>query len=203
MSQAKQKKPFQATTLRLILGTVLALILGGMAGGFYWFYGALKSVADETATVQTEAAATDSELQRLKALEQELKKYSAIMEKSQQIVAESQSYQYQNQIISDLTNYAGRAGLSITGFNFQDQSSSQSSSQSSDQSASPSTNTSGLKTIQVSVQLGEGTKYQNLLHFMHLIEQNLTRMQISNVSIAKGEDGNISTQALNIEVYVR
>ncbi len=183
------------------------MTLLGMTGGFYWFYTSLKSTADEVAKVKAEASATDLELQRLKALEQELKQYSGAMEKSQQIVAESQSYQYQNQIISDLTSYAGKAGLSITSFNFQSQSSQASTSTSSSNTAASTSTAAGSapgpKTVQVSIQLGENPRYQNILQFIRLIEQNLTRMQISEVSLARGEGDSVNTQLLNIEVYVR
>ncbi len=199
MSKEKVKFTFQATTLRLCLSVLLGLILVGMSTGFYFLYSSLQGTAEEVSKVQTEAASADAELQRLISLEKELKQYTEVMARAQQIVAESKSYQYQNQIINDLTHYANQAGLGITGFTFQ-------SSQSSSTAAATTTasTSSGLKTMQVMVQTSDGARYESLLRFMHLIEQNLTRMQISNISINKGKEaGTIGAQSLTIEVYVR
>lgn len=205
MSKQKTKPTFQASTLRLILSGTLVLVLLGMGGGFYVLYSSLKKTAEEVSRVQTEAVTTDSELQRLINLERELKRYTRAMDKAQQIAAESKSYQYQNQIITDLTSYARQAGLAISGFSFQEGgSSSTSGSTTGGSTSSKAADTGGLKTIQVQVQLANGPRYQNLLHFMHLVEQNLTRMQIANISIVKDKDPNaVTTQALSIEVYVR
>lgn len=130
------------------------------------------------------------------------------MQKAEQIVADSQSYQYQNQIINDLTEYANQAGISITSFTFQETTDGGTTTSSSSNSASSApTDTqkasSGLKSIPVSIQLGEGVKYENLLHFVYLIEQNLTRMQLSEISFSGGDGSSAGAQTLNLEVYIR
>ena len=58
----------------------------------------------------------------------------------------------------------------------------------------------------VTVELGGDISYLATLRFVHLIEQNLTRMQISDLSLSGGDtsqqDGaQEQTQTLNIEVY--
>ncbi|OYW42532.1 hypothetical protein B7Z28_01445, partial [Candidatus Saccharibacteria bacterium 32-45-3] len=56
----------------------------------------------------------------------------------------------------------------------------------------------------VTVQLGQNLNYANLLHFIHLIEENLTRMQISQLSLTPGDSPEtVNAQTLNIEVYLR
>ena len=46
--------------------------------------------------------------------------------------------------------------------------------------------------------------YRNFLNFLNYIEQNLTKMQIANVNLSRGETSStVNTNALEIEVYVR
>lgn len=145
-------------------------------------------------------------IQNLLKLKDQLEKNPVATKKAEQIVAESKSYQYQNQIINDLSIYAAKANVPIQSFTFQDSSTSsaKSSSSSSQTTAKKPTSVSGVKSITVSIQLGDKVPYNNLLHFLHLVENNVTRMQISGVSISRGEQrGEVSAQSLELGVYVR
>lgn len=214
--------------MRLFLSITLVLVVAGMAAGFYSvYYSFMQPTAQKVAETQAESQSSDAKLQQLIGLQAKLKDYQPIVVKAEQIVVDSNSYNYQNQIISDLTRYAGIAGITITSFNFQDatasnQQSSQSSASTQQQEATPSVGqnmTEGgeqaagqatapapvsTKSMQVSVQLGDSINYRNFLHFIHLIEQNLTRMQVMELSLTKGKDSDtVGTQSLNLEVYVK
>ena len=138
-----------------------------------------------------------------------MEKYKDSVAKAQQLVAETRQYQYQNQIINDLTTYASQSGVGIAGFTFASGSAGSKSSSGSSSASGAGSNTgastgAGPKSIKVSVRLNEKTDYMALLRFMHLIEQNLTRMQIASVSMSKAEGaGQVNTQTLDVEVYVR
>ena len=207
-----EKRVFDAVTMRIILVVVLIAILLLMGGGFYLAYTSLEKTAKEVSEVQTQAQTSDAKLQNLALLEKQLKENSVAVDRAKQIVADSQSYQYQNQIINDLTYYANQAHISITSFTFQDSTATASSSSSSTSSSStsstnstlPASTVNGVKSTQVAIQLGGNVAYQDFLHFLYLIEQNLTRMQVADVTMSKGDDPNtVSAQSLNIEVYIR
>ena len=169
----------------------------------------LQGTAEEVSKIQTEAKAVDAKVQNLARLEKEMEKYKDSVAKAQQLVAETQQYQYQNQIINDLTAYANKSGVGIAGFTFTSgsagaKSNSGSSGTSGTNNSSGSNSAAGPKSMKVSVRLNEKTDYMALLRFMHLIEQNLTRMQIASVSMSKTEGaGQVNTQTLEVEVYVR
>lgn len=199
----KSKKQLNASKMRLILSSLLVLILIGMGAGFYFAYTILQTKAEEVAKIQTEAKSSDDQLRRLVELQKQLELNQPTIEKANQIVAESQSYQYQNQIIQDLSKYASQAGVSIMSFTFQDPLSG-STNKAPGSTAIPSSTVSGLKSTSVSIQLNKDLNYTNLLHFIHLIEQNLTRMQVSELLLTKGESrGTVGAQTLNIEVYIK
>lgn len=209
MSERKREKMTPAVTMRIVFALLLVLILVGMGGVVYFGYTMLQGTAEEVSKIQTEAKAVDAKVQNLARLEKEMEKYKDSVAKAQQLVAETQQYQYQNQIINDLTAYANKSGVGIAGFTFTSgsagaKSNSGSSGTSDTNNSSGSTSAAGPKSMKVSVRLNEKTDYMALLRFMHLIEQNLTRMQIASVSMSKTEGtGQVNTQTLEVEVYVR
>jgi len=209
MSERKREKMTPAVTMRIVFALSLVLILVGMGVVVYFGYTMLQGTAEEVSKVQTEAKAVDAKVQNLARLEKEMEKYKDSVAKAQQLVAETRQYQYQNQIINDLTTYASQSGVGIAGFTFASgstgsKSSSGSSSTSGTGSSAGASAGAGPKSMKVSVRLNEKTDYMALLRFMHLIEQNLTRMQIASVSMSKAEGaGQVNTQTLDVEVYVR
>lgn len=209
MSERKREKMTPAVTMRIVFALSLVLILVGMGGVVYFGYTILQGTAEEVSKIQTEAKAVDAKVQNLARLEKEMEKYKDSVAKAQQLVAETQQYQYQNQIINDLTAYANKSGVGIAGFTFTSgsagaKSNSGSSGTSGTNNSSGSNSAAGPKSMKVSVRLNEKTDYMALLRFMHLIEQNLTRMQIASVSMSKTEGtGQVNTQTLEVEVYVR
>lgn len=209
MSERKREKMTPAVTMRIVFALSLVLILVGMGGVVYFGYTMLQGTAEEVSKIQTEAKAVDAKVQNLARLEKEMEKYKDSIAKAQQLVAETQQYQYQNQIINDLTAYANKSGVGIAGFTFTSgsagaKSNSGSSGTSGTNNSSGSNSAAGPKSMKVSVRLNEKTDYMALLRFMHLIEQNLTRMQIASVSMSKTEGtGQVNTQTLEVEVYVR
>jgi len=209
MSERKREKMTPAVTMRIVFALSLVLILVGMGGIVYFGYTMLQGTAGEVSKIQTEAKAVDAKVQNLARLEKEMEKYKDSVAKARQLVAETQQYQYQNQIINDLTTYANQSGVGIAGFTFTSgsagaKSNSDSSGTSGTNNSSGSNSAAGPKSMKVSVRLNEKTDYMALLRFMHLIEQNLTRMQIASVSMSKAEGvGQVSTQTLDVEVYVR
>lgn len=202
-------KKMTATTLRLALSIAIFLVAGISIAGFAFFSGSLKNYADEVSKTNGEAQASDTNIQSLQKTQAELEKYKDTAIRAQSIVSESASYQYQDQITRDLNNYAAQAGLVITGFTFD-------STATTAAPAAPTTPgatatpqgaaaPAGLNSKTVTIQLESSVPYKSLLSFMNMIEENLTKMQIAKVTLAKSSDNdeNVAGQTLAIEVYVK
>lgn len=210
---SKDKNQFTAHTLMIIMTALLFVIFIATIAGFIYFRGTLEKYADEISTVSSEAESTQSRVQQLQKTEIELKKHSVAIDRAARIVAESKSYQYQNQIINDITNYAERADVSITSFTFGDASNAPTAPVAPPTAAPPVANPQGPatagaapKSTTVTINLGDSVPYENLLNFLTMIEKNLTKMQIANVSLSKSSDGDaneVALQSLNLEVYVK
>jgi hypothetical protein len=197
------KKSMTAVKLRLILSLSIVLILGLTVFGFYSASKILHTYANDVATANGKAHLSESNVQRLQATKTDLEKNKEAVDRAANIVADSTSYKYQNQIITDISNYAQNANIKVLGFSFDTTS-----------AAKPSTSTpggagapiAGVKSTTVTVQLDSAVPYTNLLQFVHSIEQNLTKMQISKLSLAKASSGGanmVAGQSLAIEVYVK
>ena len=196
------KKVLNASIARIILSLLLLIILSAMVGLVIFAYSFLSKTSEEVGKMQTEAIAVDAKIQSLLASKSQLDHNSDTVKKAKNIVSESKLYQYQNQIIQDLNTYADRAGIPIKSFSFQNEptTSAKTATSSKRTPASPA----GVKSTFVSIQLGDHIDYTKFLHFLSLIEKNVTRMQLSGVSISRGANNHeISIQSLEVKVYTR
>lgn len=196
------KKVLNASIARIVLSLLLLIILSAMVGLVIFAYSFLSKTSEEVGKMQTEAIAVDAKIQSLLASKSQLDRNSDTVKKAKNIVSESKLYQYQNQIIKDLNTYADRAGIPIKSFSFQNEptTSAKTAKSSKRTPASPS----GVKSTFVSIQLGDHIDYTKFLHFLSLIEKNVTRMQLLGVSISRGANNHeISIQSLEVKVYTR
>lgn len=206
-----KKFTLTATNLRIILAVSLVAITAIGAGGFALAYNWLDGFAADASTVASHAAASESELQELSQTEKMLKTQHHAVERASKIAAESKSYQYQDQIINDLNDFARKAGITIADITFADNNAKGSSSSSSSSSSKTGTSLpaiAGLKATTASVTVKNPVEYRKLLTFMYLVEQSLTKMRIANVdlsrSTAQGQPpDSITSNTLTIEVYLR
>lgn len=196
------KKVLNASIMRIIMTLLLIVILVAMIGAVTFAYSFLSKASEDVGKMQNEAVAIDSKIQNLLVLKDQLDKNSDIAKKAKNIVSESKMYQYQNQIVQDLSTYADRAGVPIRSFTFQ--SDSKNSAQSPAAKKKTNTGPAGIKNTFVSIQLGEKIDYVRFLHFLNLIEKNVTRMQLSGVAISRAPDSReVSVQEFEVKVYTR
>lgn len=196
-----------AVQLRMVLLVSLGgiILIGGI--GFYFLQQHLNNFAVEVSHASEDAHTSDSDIAALQKLQKQLAENQDNIKRTQSIVADSKSYQYQDQIIKDLNTYAARSGIAITRFSFNDAGAATTGSQKTPAGAAAQTQAptiSGLKSTSVSISLKTPTPYKNLMNFVHAIEQNLTKMQIAGLSLTKGENSSdVSINALTIEVYIQ
>ncbi|EDK72608.1 hypothetical protein TM7_0248 [candidate division TM7 genomosp. GTL1] len=157
---------------RILLGTIGLMILGAIIG-FSTVDGALRQSATETNHAQIDATVGRDTIDQLRFLDTYVQKNQTTIERAASIVADSRQYSYQNQIVADINTYAARAGVSVLGYSFE-----------STLQQKSSKRVAGLKTIDASVTLKSPILYDNFLRFLKAIEQNLTKMQVSGVSMS-------------------
>lgn len=207
---SKKKFELTASSLRLILALTITIMISIGTGGFWLVREELVKLASEANELAVGVNASRYNLQNLKKLESELAKLRDAEQKATMIAAESKSYMYQNQIISDIYSMADKAGISIESIDFASPGSSQSSPAATpdgSQTVNGSVSTSGLKSTFANITVKNPVNYNELLAFIRYIELNSTKMQISKISLVSQTEGGafvgVNSDAFNIEVYVR
>lgn len=198
-----------AVRFRIALTVSLFLSVAIMAGVVTYGMGHLNSYASEVNSAAVEANNTDARIGIMQQEAATLEDNQGVASRAKQIVAESQSYQYQDVIIRDLEEFARRAGISVQTYDFtsgQEETTKSSSKKSS--TKTPTKSASGPKSTTVNITLVNPVDYRGLLRFIYYIEQNLTKMQIANITMSGNTDGGSRTNSVTssnfvIQVYIR
>lgn len=176
------------------LTAIVVLLAGGVVVANWKLGEALNHKVSTTNELKAEARQSDSNLAQAKSLEVYENNHQQDIKKAADLVAESKTYQYQNQIINDINNFAGKSGIRVLGYIFPDNS-----------LAGAKQTVPGLKSIPVTVNLPSPMRYTDYLDIIRQIESNKTKMQITNISVAPHDlqSGYVSTPSIELEVYVR
>lgn len=196
------------TKLRLVLVGSIALLLVVSILGFWFFRSQLFAYAALVNKDAQDANTSSNDITILQRLEKQLEDDKVAVNRAKNIVADSKSYQYQNQIINDLNAYAKASGVSIASYSFTSDAAAAGASSSTAAGAQPTqaaTTPTGLKSTSVTVSISNPVNYQAIMRFIHSIELNLTKMQLTGVSLAQSETSkdNVTITPLTLEVYIR
>lgn len=181
----------------LIAGLVLSIILIGY--GVYLAQSKLTERVVEVDHLRIDADSNDKNINYAKQLEQILTQHEQDIKRAESVVADTKYYSYQDQVVKDLNAYAVSAGVTILGFNF---------SQPTTQKKSPASSTapSSQKTMLATVTLKNPMSYESFIRFLRLIENNLTKMQVTQLDAQlanQGAPGSVLVPVINLEVFVQ
>ncbi|HSW90369.1 MAG TPA: hypothetical protein VLF64_00035 [Candidatus Saccharimonadales bacterium] len=196
--------------LRIILALSLIILSILGIGMFAFGYGQLKLFVIAAQDVAAKAQSSQSSVQDLVATKKFLQSNADAINRANQLAAESMSYVYQDQVINDINKYASEAGLAITNIAFTTPTTTAVGGTTAPPvtgSAATTAAPAGVKSMTANVTIKNPTNYLAMLDFIHLIEQSLFRMQISQIGISASSDdknpNQVSSDILTIEVYVR
>lgn len=217
-----KKSRFSAATLERVL--IIGIIPLIAASGFivYSLFGILEGKAKKANHASIDSEVGTSNIKQLQELEASLAKNKDVAARALSIVADSRQYSYQDQIVNDINTFAKAAGVTILGFDFSEAggdaaatTTEGSSSAASGAQAAPAPAESGatpapapapgLKTVNASIQLDSPIPLTNFLIFLKYIEQNVTKMQVTNVTLTPDGANStlVSNPTINITVYTR
>lgn len=202
----KHVRKLTPTKLRLVLFCMIGLILIVCSVGFWLYHERMVEYAAQINADNVAATTSSEDIATLQRLEKELQENEVAVTRAKSIVADSQFYQYQNQIMKDINAYARDAGVTVIGYMFDsaDGSASGGQAQPADSEASAALTVPGLKTTSVSISLKNPVRYKSFMKFLRAIELNLTKMEVKGVSILKDQkDHDIRVNPIQIEVYTR
>lgn len=174
---------------------IVALIIGIGASGYFLHTSLIaKVVAIDHKKIDSDI--NETALLNARRLSRILEQHHDSMDRASAIVADTKHYEYQNQIVSDITSYAAESRITILGFDFIDPAANAKKS---------SASSAGVKSVVASISLASPVPYNNYLHFLRLIERNLTKMQVTQLDLSNDPEnaGSIGSPTVTIEVYVQ
>ncbi len=203
----KQMKGMTPTKFRVILCISIVLLFIVAIGGFVFFRSQLLAYAEQVNKSAQEASISTNDIVTLERLKEEMEDNKVAVTRANNIVADSKSYQYQDQIINDLSVYAKAAGVAVSSYSFIDDAATATTDQAPAEATAPTPapDPTGLKSTKVAIALKNPANYKAIMKFIHSIERNLTKMQLSGISLAGTPEtkDEISVNPLTIEVYIR
>ncbi len=172
-----------------------------MVAGIVGIFALSQKVMEEkhvsTDHYRIDAELAQEELVRLQQLQTTLSDNKADIDKTAKIVADSQQYQFQDQVVNDVTRYASRYNIDILSFDF--------GIKPGAISQGAATGGSSQQKTAVSVQLNNNIPYDSLLKFLKSLENNVTKMQLTGLSLQPNvADANqILAPTIELEVFLR
>lgn len=182
-----------ATKLRYVLGGIIGLLVIIIIAGIWFLQSFLNQQVLTTDHAKIDADISQQEALKLRKLQTEMAGMKDIIARTKQIAATTEQYGFQDQVISDLSTYAGRNGIRINSFDF---------SQTAPGSK-PGTAPSGKTTFLVSLR--SPVKYESFLKFVRDIEQNLTKIQVTSLTLSPDpkDTSLIQNPTLGLEVFLK
>jgi hypothetical protein len=179
-----------ATKLRYVLMGLIVVLLGSFGAGAWWVQGILAEKVRETDHAKIDAELSATEVQQLKQLDKQLDEQEDIVERAKQIAANSAQYQYQDQVIQDVSSYAARYGIQVSTFDFS--------------TAKTTASAGGAKKTPFTVTLKGPLSFVTFMRFLRDIEGNLTKIQVTSLTLAPDKDpSNITNPTLSCEVFLK
>lgn len=163
-------KGLKASSVKHFLITVVVLLFGAAAGGFYFGLQSIKEYAIQVNHDTIDADASAGKVDKLRNFKQYLAESETLVSKANQLF--STESDYQTRAVQDIQKYAGETGVSIANTSFNN--------------AGGNAGQSG-RTITISLE--SPVSYTSLLHFLDAIEDNVPKMQVAGISISRSDSG--------------
>lgn len=183
-----------AIQARIALIVGLVVLFGGLCAAGWWAQGQLAARTQQADRANIDAELSQIDLEKLGRLETQLEQQKDIVERADQIAATAAGYQYQDQVVKDIEAYAIRNGVSIAGFDFV-------SVQTNKNNAGPA----GTTRTPFSLALKGPLEFNRFMAFLRDIENNLTKLQVSSLSLTPAEDNPtmVSNPNISLVVYLK
>ena len=189
---------------------LLMILCIGLIGAILWVSllanNILTTKATEVDHIHIDAELVQQELVGLQGLKTSLDENSELVKKTNEVVSIASQYKFQDQVIQDLSAYAEKANVSIVGYDFGSTPGAKvvATPQAGAQTAAPTPANIPPKTL-VTVRLQNDVPYTNFLKFLMSIEQNVTKMQLTGITLQPIDKNpnNIQGPIIELEVFIQ
>jgi hypothetical protein len=188
------KYSFKPSTLRNMMKSLIIVMIGLSAFGFYYVQGELSTLATSIGDTISQTKLSGADSQIVETFKQEIAEAQQAADKASLLTTSVQNHQSQS-ITKDLDKYAADTNIKITGYDY---------TQPTNLSAPKLTD--GIVASYLTITLTNPVPFTNFMQFLRLIESNTPKMQITGISL-KHSPGSpadtVTVEPLIIEIYTR
>lgn len=187
-----------ATKLRAVLGVFVVALIALAGVGFYFVQDYLSDQSVEVNNIIfTSNAGKDDGSQPVTELQKAINERQSAIAKANAITAPYDSYT--EQVISSVNKIAGKSGITIANYSFDD------AATKTTKTAPVQNSVNGVQIKTAKITIANPVQYTSLLKFLKLLETNLPKLQISGITVAgsPGSNGAVKVEPLTVEVYTR
>lgn len=177
--------------LSYILTGVIAVLVALALAGFWLGHQELDEKAEELSHRLTDSSLMNEQIQSLQNLERQYEEVKPLEEQVYQVLPTEKQ---QSRVSLQLNQIVNSAGLSLSGLTFES-----TSGQPGERSQTLSSNVPGV--LVMPVRFNITSEYQDFLRLLQSIENQQRYMQVSNLSINRG-DGSLQF-SVNLEVFLQ
>lgn len=201
-----------ASKLRLILLGLTVILVLVSCGLIVLGQQAVSSYGSQVSSAVAVSSSDEKTLRDLEIVSRALATQKPVVDRSKRLIADKTNpYAYQNQVIQDITRYAGVAGLQVNGFTFTDATGAASNGTTTATPAPSSAATAagiptpaGVTPVNVTLALGGDISYPTLYKFLQLLEGNLLRMEVDSLDLSRPTGTEASSiSSLTIRIYTQ
>ena len=208
-----------ASLVEKILILVVVVIFCATIAVYHFLSSFAKSQAIAANHSMITAQSSQKDIESLQKSYEWIQKNPDAVKKTGQVVADASEYKYQNQVIKDIESFAKQVGLNITKYTFSESAADETATGSGASATAPASGSSdsapaatgtaagglpaGLVSATIDIGFDEEVPYTKALQFIKKIEQNVTRMQITSLSLAPVEDDRSQvTVSMTISIFI-
>ncbi len=178
------------TTRKILIGLIVFIALL-TSGGYFLGYNQLTKEVKQIQDLKLEIESSEYDKNQIESLQRQMSELEDVSKAAKQMLAPISSYKYQEKTLQTIDDYAEKAGIVVNQINF--------NTNERKKKSQAATNK-----IPASVAIANPVDYYKLLKFIKLIENGLTQIQITQLSIQKisTEPNEISVSNFTITVYL-
>ena len=202
-----------AQSFRWVLASIIILAVALSSAAFYIALGSLKAFSSETTSLNQESSLADAKIDSLDAATTYIDQHPDALQQVRSITSNQEKFQYQDDIIQNISNMADSSNLTIERIVFNDTASPEVGTiEGTAQQATPGETTvsdtsvviPGFSPRTAQIELTDSS-YQDLLNFMYKVENNTLKMYIANLSLSSDSTGSrkITKPTFELTIFVK
>lgn len=215
----KSERVKKANMKLLIFACAFVMSFGGAIAVATYGLTTLDKKNEKISSEVQQAQDVADKIAVIKKLSLKMKEHEKISSSASTLTSDSNLYQFQNDSVDTLREYAKKANLKLVSYEFEKETSSSSGTTSSTTttsdgasdtlvagaSSSSQASSNGIKVAKINFNINANAEYEDVLYFMHLIEHSPTRMRISNIGVSAIDrnSNKVNVSGLTVDIYVK